>query len=213
MKTGNGREAILLAARDTFARKGYDGASIRDIAQEADLSLSALYYYFKSKQDVLHEVVSHAYRSYISTMGTVLDACGDDAGLQLASAVRYLVNYRVTHTEVSRVVIRDADSLDADHFESVHQLQRDARQLMIDIVDRGNAAGVFATENSVLAARSILAMCNAIPLWYQSGGALDAHDLEVSYVGYALRLVGFTQAEERGEYYFSLELPDAEDAD
>lgn len=208
MKTGNGRESILKAARDTFAQKGYEGASIRDIAQAADLSLSALYYYFKSKQDVLDEVVSTAYRKYIVHTEQLLADAGDDPALQLASAVRYLVLYRVYNTEASRVVIRDAESLERERFSAVHELQRDARQLMIDIVVRGNEAGKFSTANSVLAARSILAFCNAIPLWYQLGGDITPTDLERTYVGYALRLVGFTRDEVSDEKYFAVELPD-----
>ena len=50
MTKSNGRDQILHAALVTFAQKGFDGASIRDIAQRADLSLSALYYYFSSKK-------------------------------------------------------------------------------------------------------------------------------------------------------------------
>lgn len=209
MKTGNGREAILLAARDTFAQKGYEGASIRDIAQAADLSLSALYYYFKSKQDVLDEVVSNAYRNYIKRTQELLSAAGDDPALQLASAVRYLVQYRLNNPAASRVVIRDTESLDADRFEAVHKLQRESRQLMIDIVVRGNETGDFTTAEPVLASRSILAMCNALPLWFQREGDLSPTDIEHAYVGYALRLVGFTQKEISDDAYFSVELPDS----
>lgn len=65
MRSTNGRAEILRAARNTFAAKGYDGASIRDIAQEAGLSLSALYYYFPSKQDALFELIRFAFDWYI----------------------------------------------------------------------------------------------------------------------------------------------------
>jgi AcrR family transcriptional regulator len=52
------REAILLAAMRVFARQGYVGTSIKDIAKEAGIkSTSLLYWYFKNKQELLTAVI------------------------------------------------------------------------------------------------------------------------------------------------------------
>ena len=47
------RERLLRAAADVFARRGYDGTRVADIATEAGLSNSALYAYFASKAELL----------------------------------------------------------------------------------------------------------------------------------------------------------------
>jgi AcrR family transcriptional regulator len=47
------RERLLRAAADVFARRGYDGARVCDIAERADLSNGALYAYFGSKAELL----------------------------------------------------------------------------------------------------------------------------------------------------------------
>jgi AcrR family transcriptional regulator len=47
------RERILDVALDLFARKGYAGTSLREIAAELGFSKAALYYHFPSKQDIL----------------------------------------------------------------------------------------------------------------------------------------------------------------
>jgi AcrR family transcriptional regulator len=47
------RERLLRAAADVFARRGYDGARVSDIAESAGLSNGALYAYFGSKADLL----------------------------------------------------------------------------------------------------------------------------------------------------------------
>src|SRR5215813_4796935 len=44
------RERILDAALTLFRRKGFDGATMRDVARAAGLSLGAAYYYFESKE-------------------------------------------------------------------------------------------------------------------------------------------------------------------
>jgi AcrR family transcriptional regulator len=46
------RRALLDAARDVFGRRGYGGASLEEIADEAGYSRGALYHHFDSKEDL-----------------------------------------------------------------------------------------------------------------------------------------------------------------
>lgn len=50
------RDGILRAAEALFAQRGFNGASMREIATSAGVALSQLHYYFKSKQDLYFEV-------------------------------------------------------------------------------------------------------------------------------------------------------------
>ena len=54
------RDAILSAAARLFARKGVSGATMAEIANEADLSAGAIYRYYKSKEDLLRAVFDEA---------------------------------------------------------------------------------------------------------------------------------------------------------
>jgi AcrR family transcriptional regulator len=64
---GNRRSAVLDAAARAFALNGFAGASIRDIAADAGIRPSSLYYFFTSKED-LYEAV------YERGVGRILDA-------------------------------------------------------------------------------------------------------------------------------------------
>lgn len=59
--TGDARSRLLAAARAQFARDGYDGATVRTICRRARVNLSAVPYYFGTKQAlyaaVLNELV------------------------------------------------------------------------------------------------------------------------------------------------------------
>ncbi len=202
MATTNGREAILVAARDTFASKGFDGASIRDIAQAAGLSLSALYYYFSSKQDALYELVSASYRGFNESCREAVDAAGDDPALKVAAFVRYLVRFRVANPQISRVVLRDTERLSSDRFESLHALQREARNILNDLIAEGERQGTFHVDDFALAGRSILAICNAIPLWYRPGGDITPQRLERAYTSNALRILGYQGFDADPERFF-----------
>lgn len=52
------RERILTAARDLFARQGYAGTSIADIAGRLGTSKAALYYHFPSKEEILEAILA-----------------------------------------------------------------------------------------------------------------------------------------------------------
>ena len=49
---------ILKAAEKLFAEKGFDGARVDDIAGNAGVNKALIYYYFKSKRDILEELFS-----------------------------------------------------------------------------------------------------------------------------------------------------------
>ena len=52
---------ILRIAAETFAERGYHQASIRDIAAATGVSLSGLYYYFRSKEELLFLIQDHVF--------------------------------------------------------------------------------------------------------------------------------------------------------
>jgi AcrR family transcriptional regulator len=47
------RDRIMQAALDLFQTRGYEGTTMRDIAQKARIALGASYYYFKNKQELV----------------------------------------------------------------------------------------------------------------------------------------------------------------
>lgn len=51
------RERIIEAARDLFYHQGYAATSFSDIAQAAKIPRGNFYYYFKSKEDILSDVI------------------------------------------------------------------------------------------------------------------------------------------------------------
>lgn len=54
---GQTKEKILLAARELFAVKGFEGASVREIARTAEVNIAAVNYHFSSKEKLFHHVM------------------------------------------------------------------------------------------------------------------------------------------------------------
>lgn len=55
------KERIMQAARALFAAKGYDGASVRDIAKLAGVNIAALNYHFQGKLNLFHQVIDQVF--------------------------------------------------------------------------------------------------------------------------------------------------------
>ena len=71
-EAGATRERILEVALELFGRQGYEGTSIRDIAERMELTKAAVYYHFPSKEDLLADVLSPA----MARVGHVLEEHG-----------------------------------------------------------------------------------------------------------------------------------------
>ena len=52
------RERIINASRQLFSQKGYDATRVNDIAKAANVNKALIYYYFKSKEDILDFMVN-----------------------------------------------------------------------------------------------------------------------------------------------------------
>lgn len=67
----NTKETIIYQALTLFSKKGYEGVSMRDIANAVGIKASSLYNHFKSKQDIFDSIIdemSLRYEEAISSM-------------------------------------------------------------------------------------------------------------------------------------------------
>jgi AcrR family transcriptional regulator len=64
---GAGRELVIRAARDLFARKGYDGTSLRDIAEQAGVNESVIYRSVGTKEEIFNVAVLQPYHGFVTS--------------------------------------------------------------------------------------------------------------------------------------------------
>ena len=58
------RDQILQVALELFTKQGYDGTSLREIAERLEVSKAALYYHFTSKEEILRALVAGIPRAF-----------------------------------------------------------------------------------------------------------------------------------------------------
>ncbi|HEY2223430.1 TetR/AcrR family transcriptional regulator [Actinomycetospora sp.] len=188
--TGRGNEAAILnAALDAFGTKGFNGASMRDVARGAGTSLSNLYNYFGSKSALLAEVLRHANDELATRLHAAVADAGDDAAPRMREAVRAYVRFLVEHQVAMVVSTNEVRYLTGPDRERL-VAGRDATQAIFEeIVAQGVTSGEFRTPFPADAARAVLTGLGAVAGWYRPDGRLSRGQLAEQQARYALALL------------------------
>lgn len=99
------KEKIRKAALKLFSEKGFDGCSIRDIAQEAGLNHQKITYHFKTKSDLFSEVLSISF-DQLSTLSSnlVLDPKLGNPMDDFKSHLKKVARYFAENPEFLRII-------------------------------------------------------------------------------------------------------------
>jgi AcrR family transcriptional regulator len=184
-------QRVRRAALTVFVKKGYSGASIRDIAKAAGLSTAVLYHYMASKEDLLVAVVTEAMHPLLDG-GREIDESGGTGIERFGSLVRHHVTMHTSSKAVWDVVDEEWRRFGKKKRQPIVEL-RDVYQgrwerALNDAVEEG-AADV---EDVKMAVFAVLAMSSSVYKWFSGEGAFTVTSLADLYVSMALKLVGAT---------------------
>ncbi len=148
------KNQILDAATSVFARLGFEHARMDDIVQASGLSKGALYWYFKSKEEIITGILHRLFKTDIEQLRGLLDVEGT-VSERLLMLTRYRIAglKHVSHlipifVEFYAVTVREdwVRHFIAEYFENF-------RGLLIDLIqqgiDRGEFRPVSPTETAV----------------------------------------------------------------
>jgi AcrR family transcriptional regulator len=189
-----GLATLRSVARRAFAARGYHAVSIRDIAQEAGLSLSVLYYYYASKQELLFGVLNEAIDGFhqILTRHSTDGEPSADPLPRFLVLINSMIEYRTVQYLDSLLFIREFRNLEPEFAEQIADRRAHVRDLFSDVIADGVESGVFRTPYPDDARRAIVAMLNAIAVWYRQPGELTIEALTARYTHIALQIVEYS---------------------
>jgi len=131
MPAAQRREVILAAAEETFARSGYHGASLDDIAHGAGVSKALIYEHFTSKRELhaslLDEHVAAIFRRLEATAER-----GDVGEQRLRGGIDAFLGFVEEHRGAWRVLFRDA--ADPEMAERMRDVQRQATAVIAELI-------------------------------------------------------------------------------
>ena len=137
------RRVILDAAVRVFARKGYHGSRVGDIAEEAGIAHGLLYHYFASKEEVLATVFRENWGRLLEAFHQV-EASGEPAPEQLRRVAKILLRSWRDDPDLVRVMVREVAR--SPHLQQQVGEIREGFHVIQRIVERGQAEGAFRRD-------------------------------------------------------------------
>lgn len=166
---GNKRRALIRAAGEAFRRRGYHNTSMTEIAQTLGLTKAALYYYVKSKEEILYQCHIMVYdamdeilREHFGEGGTGLD----ELTLIFSELVKMLTRDGVS-------LLTDVSSLGGEWQTDVMGRRNMIEAKVTSIVRRGMADGSLKDGDPNLTVYFFMGALNWLNAWYAGDGRLD----------------------------------------
>jgi AcrR family transcriptional regulator len=148
-------EAILVAARDLFRARGFEAVSMCEIAGRVGVVEGLLYKYFPTKCALLLAVLTHWYEDLFGDYTRELAAL-DDPRAQLHRLVwRHLGAVR-DDPKLCRLMFREVQSERDYHGTALQALNRRYTQLLVEVIEQGQARGVFRRDLPPTLLRSMI---------------------------------------------------------
>jgi AcrR family transcriptional regulator len=132
------RAAVMRAALDLFAQKGYFGTSLRDIATAVGVRESALYNYFASKDQLFEALIASASEERIEAFAALTDAPITDARVLLERLVLSALEMfrRPSQEQLFRILMADGVRLTRSGQIDLMERLSTSRVLMRDLMAR-----------------------------------------------------------------------------
>jgi AcrR family transcriptional regulator len=179
---------ILVHATNVFYEKGYAAASMRDLSRASGISLSGLYYYFESKEELLYLIQKDTFTTIVSRLREGLEEVNDPAG-QIRCFIRNHLEYFLAHQKAMKVLSHEDDVLKNGWGAEISAIKREYYRICMELLDEyKQARGLeFSSRIAVL---SLFGMMNWIYTWYNPRVDAEAAELAREMGDIFLRGIG-----------------------
>jgi AcrR family transcriptional regulator len=177
------RAALLAAGRALFARRGYDGSSIRDITREAGANLGAVTYHFGSKRALYAAVLVHGLTPLVDRVGHAAGSPGSPLE-RLDAVVDVFFAYVAVNPDLPRLMMQEVAAGKTPPPELVALIRRNAGYVGGILTD-GAKDGSMRAVHPMLGAVSIVSQpvfINVMSPVLREVGGLDLTDPTVRAV-------------------------------
>lgn len=159
-------EKIFEATFRICTRKGFQGMTMRDLSAASGLSMGALYSYFSTKEELLN-TLQRAGNSFVAR-------ALEEVVADIEKPLEKLITILRSHLYLSEMMqswfffsYMEAKNLSKQERDAYIKAERHTEKIICDILEEGEAAGLFSKRNHQMSASIIKAM---IQDWYLKRG-------------------------------------------
>ena len=189
------RIALMEAAVQMFQSEGYEKTSTKRICAQLGISGPAVYYHFKSKNELLVAAYSRRLKAMLRAHENISRDLDVDERTWTFAALHTRLQFGAESERryagpyyfgVSNLIA----VISPEESEQLAAIQRSYLVLLEDLIREGITTGVFLDVEPAATAFAIFGMNNLTSLWFRPGGRLSMAELSFMYADFALRIVG-----------------------
>ena len=197
-KSENKLQLILERAAEVFARKGFEGASMRDLSRSTGISLAGLYHYVPSKQELLHRIQMIAFSRILERLEERL-ADVQDPEERVRVLIQNHLEYFLAHPVEMKVFTHEAEALEGTYRSEVGGIKRRYYDLAMQLFRSLQQAGRVKDLDARAAVLALFGMMNWIYTWHRPGTDPGAGELAKTFADIFLHGALAAGAGEAGE--------------
>jgi AcrR family transcriptional regulator len=175
-------QLILRHAAHVFFEKGYEGASIRDISRSSGISLAGIYYYIKSKQELLYLIQLFTFKTIVARLEKRLKSVSDPVE-KLRALVQNHLDYFLRHPVEMKVLTHEDDALKGEYRKEVLEVKRRYYGIALGIFEEMRKTGAARRLNPRVAVLSLFGMMNWVHTWHRAQTDPQADTLAETMAG------------------------------
>ncbi|WP_051236539.1 TetR/AcrR family transcriptional regulator [Ottowia thiooxydans] len=168
---------LLDIAGRLFAKHGFQGTSLREIAEEAKITKAALYYHFPNKEALYERIVLHGLEmllEYVMSATAQETTAVDKVRAFMLSTADYYTNNRDAWITGSNAFHTTQESIS----RTKGVLFRDQYEKHLrHCIQQGVNSGEFRDVDPAIAGRLLLSSINSMWRWHKAGGPLNARQV------------------------------------
>jgi AcrR family transcriptional regulator len=165
-------EEVLQSAANIFFAKGFHATSIEDVARDVGMLKGSLYYYIKSKDDLLFRLLLAGIEDGDAFIAQQIDPGGDPVE-QLERAIRAQIDYIIQNRVPFGLFLHEFDSLSGKRQHKLISVMSRYNSRFVDLVRRGQEQGKLIKGEPWIIVNGILGMCNWLYRWYDTDELSD----------------------------------------
>lgn len=177
---------VLDKAAALFAARGFAATSLQDVADQVGLSRTSIYYYFDSKDVLLHELVGGVTKQATQIFDELDRQPALAPPAKVHEAARRLVLWVTDPRTHFKLVDRCENELPASIAAVHRRAKRRVLEAMASLIEAGIASGAFRAVDPRISAFAIIGMCNWSAWWFSAGGGKSAEEVAVSIADQAV---------------------------
>ena len=101
------KEALLTAAIDLFANKGYEATSVSMVAKQAGLSKASVFHHFKNKEQLYVSSIEHTFTAVSTVWGELESQFSDSFGTNLQIITDAMLDFELNNAHAVKMVLRE----------------------------------------------------------------------------------------------------------